>query len=101
MATVAAIQMTSGHSVDANLAEAGRLLRAAKDAGAEIACLPENFAFMGQRDADKLAIAEADGDGPAQAFLTRTARELGLWVLGGTINLRGVDEKRVSNTSLL
>jgi len=45
MGKVAAIQMTSSHVVADNLVAAGELLREAKDAGADIACLPENFAF--------------------------------------------------------
>ncbi len=64
MGTVAAIQMTSSHVVADNLAAAGKLLREAKDLGADIACLPENFSFIGLRDADKLEVAEADGDRP-------------------------------------
>jgi predicted amidohydrolase len=101
MGKVAAIQMTSGHLVEENLAIAGRLLREARDAGAEIACLPENFAFIGLRDADKLKIAEADGKGPSQDFLRDTARSLGIWILGGTINIRGSTDGRVANASLL
>ena len=101
MSTVAAIQMPSSHIVADNLSVAGVLLREAKDAGAEIACLPENFGFIGLRDTDKQQIAETDGDGPAQAFLRNTARELKLWILGGTINLRDSAGARVTNSSLL
>jgi deaminated glutathione amidase len=101
MSTVAAIQMTSGHRVEDNLEAAGKLLRAAKDAGADLACLPENFSFIGLKDADKLAVAEADGAGPVQQFLSETARALGLWILGGTTVIRGDSARRVSNTSLL
>jgi nitrilase len=93
--------MTSSHVVEDNLAGARRLLREAKELGAEIACLPENFSFIGLRDADKLKVAEADGDGPVQRFLSSTARELGLWILGGSTVLRGDDPRRVTNTSLL
>ncbi len=88
MGKVAAIQMTSSHVVADNLAAAGELLREAKDAGADIACLPENFSFIGLRDADKLQVAEADGEGAVQSFLSDTARELKLWILGGTIVIR-------------
>lgn len=101
MGKVAAIQMTSSHIVAENLATAGRLLRQARAAGAEIACLPENFAFIGLKEADKLKTAETDGAGPVQDFLASIARELGLWILGGTINIRGTDDGRVANTSLL
>jgi deaminated glutathione amidase len=100
MGKVAAIQMTSSHVVADNLTAAAKLLREAKDAGADIACLPENFSFIGLRDADKLQVAEADGTGAVQSFLSDTARELKMWILGGTIVIRGTD-RRVANTSLL
>src|ERR1700681_4885505 len=101
MGKVAAIQMTSSHIVADNLAAAGELLREAKDLGADIACLPENFSFIGLRDADKLQVAEADGTGPVQEFLSRMARELKLWILGGTTVIKGDIARRVSNASLL
>jgi deaminated glutathione amidase len=101
MGKVAAIQMTSGHVVEDNLAAAALLLREAKDLGADIACLPENFSFIGLKDADKLKVAEADGEGPIQDFLRDTARRLGLWILGGTTVLKGDSAARVANASLL
>ena len=101
MGIVAAIQMTSSHVVADNLSAAADLLRKAKDAGADIACLPENFSFIGLRDADKLEVAEPDGKGVVQDFLSETARKLNMWILGGTIVLRGDIERRVANSSLL
>ena len=101
MGKVAAIQMTSGHVVEDNLAAAAELLREAKDLGADIACLPENFSFIGLKDADKLKLAEADGEGPIQDFLRDTARRLGLWILGGTTVIKGDSAARVANASLL
>lgn len=81
---VAALQMTSAADVAVNLEAAARLLAEARAAGARVAVLPENFSFMGLRDVDKRAIAEPDGDGPVQRFLSQQARELGLWIVGGT-----------------
>ena len=101
MGRVAAIQMTSGHLVSENLGVAAKLLREAKDAGADIACLPENFSFIGLKDADKLGVAETDGAGAVQDFLRNTARELKMWILGGTIVIRSKSDQRVANTSLL
>jgi deaminated glutathione amidase len=101
MGKVAAIQMTSGHVVEDNLAAAAELLREAKDLGADIACLPENFSFIGLKDADKLKVAEADGEGPIQDFLRNTARRLGFWILGGTTVIKGDSAARVANASLL
>src|SRR4029077_17126166 len=84
---VAAIQMTSGPDVTANLEQARALLEDAVGRGARLAALPENFSFMGLKDADKRGVAEADGSGPAQDFLAATARRLRLWIVGGTVPL--------------
>lgn len=101
-ARVAAIQMTTSIDVADNLAQAGRLLAEAAGRDAVVAALPENFAFMGQRDADKRAIAEADGGGPIQDFLARAARHHRMMVIGGTVPLRTGDEDgRVAAASLV
>lgn len=99
---VAAIQMVSSTVVDENLRAAGALLREAADAGAELAVLPEYFCVLGRRDTDKLALQEALGAGPLQDWLAGRARELGLWIVGGTMPLSRVpaDPQRVRNASL-
>jgi predicted amidohydrolase len=56
---------------------------------------------MGQRDSDKLAVREAFGDGKVQRFLSDAARELGLWVVGGTLPLATGDDAHVRNTSMV
>lgn len=93
--TVAAIQMVSGPEVADNLAQAEALLAEAAGQGARVAVLPENFAILGRRDTDKLAVAEADGEGPIQDFLAAQARRHGLWIVGGTVPVRGADPRRV------
>ena len=98
---VAALQMTSGPEVATNLAVAEALLADAAAAGARLAALPENFAFMGLEDADKRKVAEDDGEGPIQAALAEAARRLGLWIIAGTIPLRLSGEGRVAAASLL
>ena len=98
---VAAVQMTSGARVDANLETARRLLSIAAGAGAKVAVLPENFALMGRREADKLAIAEDDGTGPIQDFLAEQAASLGLVIVGGTMPIRVPGETRVAAASLV
>src|SRR6202045_1762146 len=98
---VAAIQMTSGPGVTANLEQARALLEDAVGRGARLAALPENFSFMGLKDADKRGVAEADGSGPAQDFLAASARRLRLWIVGGTVPLRGGADGRVAAASLV
>lgn len=101
MTGIAAIQMTSGPDVAANLEQARPLLEEAARAGAQLAVLPENFAFMGLRDADKRGIGEAMGSGPIQEFLAATARRLHMWIVGGTIPLRAGDDGRVAAASVV
>ena len=101
MMKVAAIQMVSCPRPQDNLATARSLLEQAAQAGAELAVLPEYFCIMGLRDTDKLAHQEVPGQGPIQDFLARTARELGLWIVGGTLPLRTTDPERVRNTTLV
>jgi deaminated glutathione amidase len=98
---VAALQMTSGAEVEANLKEARSLLQEAHAAEAALAVLPENFAFMGMHDADKLAIGEIDGGGPIQDFLAETAQRLGLWIIAGTMPLRVAGDARVAAALLV
>ncbi|WP_066271681.1 carbon-nitrogen hydrolase family protein [Hydrogenophaga palleronii] len=97
---VAAIQMVSGISLDANLSEAMRLLRQAAAAGAELAVLPEYFCFMGARDEDKLLLAETPGLGTVQDFLSDAARDLKLWLVGGTLPMATDDPGHAANASL-
>jgi deaminated glutathione amidase len=98
---VAALQMTSGPDVQANLAQARILLEGAQAAGAALAVLPENFAFMGMADADKRAVGEAEGHGPIQDFLAESARRLRLWVIAGTAPIRVAGDARVAAASLV
>ncbi len=98
---VAAIQMTSGPDVTANLEQARGLLEEAAAQEAVLAALPENFAFMGLKDADKRGIAESDGRGPIQEFLAATAVKLRITILGGTIPLRAGSDGRVAAASLV
>jgi deaminated glutathione amidase len=88
MPKAAVLQMTSAPEVQTNLEVARGLLEEARARGAVLAALPENFAIMGRTENEKLAVAETNGDGPIQAFLERTARELGLWIVAGTMPIR-------------
>lgn len=101
MPLVAAIQMTSGPDVPANLREVRALLEEAAGRGARLAALPENFSLMGISDGDKRRIAEEDGRGPVQDFLAESARRLGIWIVGGTVALRGAADGRVAAACLV
>ena len=101
MTRVAALQMVSCADVGRNLAVARALLRESREHGARIAALPENFAFMGHAEADKLAVAEEEGSGPIQEAIAGLAREFGLWIVAGTLPLRVPGEPRVAAACLV
>lgn len=86
--TAAVLQMNSRDEVAVNLATVGNACAEAAAAGATLLALPENFAFMGARATDKLAIAEAPGEGTIQSACSALARMHGLWIVAGTIALR-------------
>ncbi len=101
MKRAAAIQMASGPNVAANLTEAGRLISLAVEAGAGLIVLPENFALMGMKEADKVAIREREGEGPIQAFLAEQAARHGAWIVGGTIPLEAGDAEHIRAACLV
>ena len=82
---IAAVQMIATPEWARNRDAAARLVAQAATAGAQLVVLPEYFCLMGQNDGDKLALAEAAGDGQIQRFLSETARQHGVWLVGGTL----------------
>jgi deaminated glutathione amidase len=91
---MAAVQMTSGDDLRANLTTARMQLELAAARGSRLVVLPENFAFMAADDAARSRIAEADGRGPIQDYLARAARELRIWIVGGTLPIASPDRER-------
>lgn len=98
---IAAVQMASGPDVDGNLKEAARLIAMAAEQGARLIALPENFALMGLRDEDKLAVREKPGSGPIQEFLASAARRHGVWLIGGSVPLEATRPGKVRNSCLV
>ena len=94
----AVCQMRSGDDVPANLAAAQALLVEAADAGADIAMLPEFFAYLGS-DFHVPEVAETLPGGTASKMLSTLARERQMWILGGSIHER--DGDRLYNTAPL
>lgn len=71
----AVVQITSKGDLGANLERASALVAEAAQRGAKLVVLPENFAFMGEQDTDKLAVAESvPGEGPILTTMCRVAR---------------------------
>jgi deaminated glutathione amidase len=98
---IAGVQMASGPNVAANLNEAKRLIGMAVEQGAKLVVLPEYFAIMGMKDHDKVKVREEEGKGPIQQFLSATAKERKIWLVGGSAPLVSDDANKVRNSCLV
>jgi len=90
---IAAIQLNSGEKLQDNLKAAYYRLKQAKQKGASCAVLPENFAWMG-RDSEAAATTEQLHHGEAQNFLQQTAKDLGIWLIGGSHRIQSSSDTR-------
>jgi predicted amidohydrolase len=99
--SVAAIQMVSTPVPEENIAAMRGHANEAAQQGAKLILLPEYWAVMGLREEDKLLHAEKLDEGPIQSAMSDTARELGVWLIGGTLPLISEEEEKVLNTTLV
>ncbi|MBT8445617.1 MAG: carbon-nitrogen hydrolase family protein, partial [Gammaproteobacteria bacterium] len=76
------------------------LVEAAAADGARLICLPENFSWLAQSDAEYVANAVTEAQHPALARSTALARELAIWLLLGSLTVRESDG-RIFNRCLL
>ena len=97
--TIAAVQMLASNDKAANLAEAQRWIRQAASAGAQVVALPEVFIWRGEKKSERAA-AEAI-PGPASTAMAGLARELGIYLLAGSILEEIPGSPKAFNTSLL
>ena len=100
MTRIAAVQMISTPVVADNIAVARRLVTQAARDGAGLVLLPEYWPILGMHENDKLAVAEQPGAGPIQDAMASMARELGIWLIGGTLPLVSTAPGKVLNALL-
>lgn len=102
---VAAVQLCSKDDLAANLRDVVIQVEAAAASGARLVVLPECFAFLGQREGDKLAVTEdldARPRGPVMACLADLATRLRVWIIGGGVAERVPgDATRAYNTAVV
>ena len=102
---VGAVQMCATEDVAGNLERCAALTAEAAARGAELVSLPECFAFIGRKMADKLPLAESlDGGGPIVDAVREMARRSQVWLAAGGLPERAEPEeegRRVYNTFLL
>lgn len=98
---VAALQMNSSADVNENLHQAKKLIADAVTQGAKLLVLPEMFAIIGKIDTDKINVAEQEGSGLIQDFLSQQAIQHQVWIVSGTIPLVTDDPTKVAAACLV
>jgi predicted amidohydrolase len=98
---VACVQTNAERDIAANIAPVAALIRRARDAGADLVCLPENAAMIEPRGRLLREKAPAEADHPALAAWCDLTRELGSWLLIGSLAVRAAADGKVANRSYL
>jgi deaminated glutathione amidase len=95
----AAVQLNSTDANDRNLEVAERLVRGAAADGAELVVLPEKWTVLGAAEAIRSAAEPLDG--PALTAAASWARELGIFLVAGSVPEVVPDQEKLANTSVM
>lgn len=100
---LACVQVNAGNQMAANIEAAAGLARAARGDGADFIAFPECVAMMEMGRDAVLAHARTEKTHPALSAFCDLARELDVWLLGGSLSvlLPGDPADKVANRSFL
>ena len=96
----ACVQMTAGPEVQPNLEAAAALIREAAAGGAKFIFTPENTSIIEPNRELALAKSFSQDEHPGLPFFAKLAKELGVWLLIGSMPIR-VEPERLANRSFL
>lgn len=94
----AVIQMNSQTNLDENLDDAYKLIKQAAEEGAQVVGLPENFAFLGGLSMRLEQAGEIEKQ--ASAFLSDTAKEFEVYIIGGSYPVAAGEEKVYNHATI-
>lgn len=98
---VACIQTNCGGDVNTNMAQAGDLVRRARDGGAELITLPETVNIMAPDRATLKANSQPEEGNRALIAFQDMARETGAWILIGSLMVDVPGSEKMANRSIL
>lgn len=96
----ACVQLRSSDDVAENIAETARLVREAAARGARFIATPENTTLMAPDGGAKLAHSFDEPHDPALPLFAELAKELGVWLLIGSLAIK-VSDTKTANRSFL
>jgi predicted amidohydrolase len=97
---IACVQMTAGPETGPNLDAAAALIREAAADGARFILTPENTSIIEPNRELALAKSFTQDEHPGLPFFSKLAKELGVWLLIGSMPIR-VEPERLANRSFL
>ena len=97
----ACIQLNAAREHAPTIAAATQLVREAAAAGAAIVLLPENATMIEPKRAQLFEKAAPEGEHPALPAFTALARELGIWLLVGSLQIKLERDERLANRGFL
>jgi predicted amidohydrolase len=98
---VACVQNCAGTQTAPNLADCAELTRRAGDKGADFICLPEYFTGLDMDGDLLLPEAFAEAAHPALPLFAELARDLGAWILLGSLAIKAGPERIFNRGYLL
>lgn len=96
----ACVQLCSSDDISENVTVASKLVRQAKAEGADFIATPENTTLMAPDGGAKLERSYPEDRDPALPVFTSLAKELGVWLLIGSLAIK-VSENKTANRSYL
>ena len=97
---IACVQMTAGPEIGPNLDAVVALIREAASGGARFVLTPENTSIIEPKRERALAKSFPEETHPGLPLLSALAKELGIWLLIGSMAIR-VEPERLANRSFL
>jgi len=98
--TAACVQLRSSTDVAENIRATSALVREAAAGGARFIATPENTNIMAQDGRAKLAVTFDEAHDPSLPAFAELAKELGVWLLIGSLHIK-VSDAKTANRSYL
>ncbi len=96
----ACVQVTATADLEQNIAAAGKLIREAAGAGAQLVLTPENTTMIVRGREKTLTNARPEASHPAVPAFSALAAKLGIWLSIGSLTIR-LSEEEAANRSYL
>ncbi len=100
MLRVALLQLNSGPEISDNMVIVENMIRQAAERGAKFILTPENTCHMVSSPEEKLRTSPDEAHHPVLPLFSDLAKELGVWLMAGSIAIKVAEDKVVNRSYL-